>query len=137
MTTCYMLDTDTCIEVIKSKNPAIRTQFNRFRPSVIAISAITLGELRFGAETSSQRDWAIAALAKLETKVRVAPLPAAAGAHYGQIRAKLEKAGHMIAENDLWLAAHARAEGWIFVTPNPNDFTLVGGLQIENWCELV
>jgi tRNA(fMet)-specific endonuclease VapC len=93
--------------------------------------------LRFGAETSSQRDWAMTALSKLETKVRVAPLPVVAGAHYGQIRAKLENAGHMIGENDLFLAAHARAQGCIFVTPNSSVFTLIDGLQIENRCELV
>lgn len=134
MSTGYLLDTDTCIEIIKSKNPEIRTRFNRVPSSAIAISAITLGELRFGAETSSARDWALTALSKLESKVRIAALPPAAGAHYGQIRASLEKSGYIFGDNDLWLAAHARADGWIFITPNLSNFELIEGLQIENWC---
>ena len=52
MSTGYLLDTDTCIEIIKSKNPEIRTRFNCVPSSAIAISAITLGELRFGVENN-------------------------------------------------------------------------------------
>jgi tRNA(fMet)-specific endonuclease VapC len=62
-------------------------------------------------------------------------LPEAAGEHYGQIRAVLQKGGVIIGNNDLWLAAHARAEGWILVTNNTREFSRVPGLQLENWAE--
>jgi len=39
----------------------------------------------------------------------------------------------MIGNNDLWLAAHARAEGWVLVTNNEREFVRVEGLQVENW----
>jgi tRNA(fMet)-specific endonuclease VapC len=63
------------------------------------------------------------------------PLPEEAGEHYGQIRAALQRAGTIIGNNDLWLAAHARAEGWILVTNNTREFARVPGLQVENWAE--
>jgi tRNA(fMet)-specific endonuclease VapC len=62
-------------------------------------------------------------------------LPEAAGEHYGQIRAVLQRGGAIIGNNGLWLAAHARSEGWILVTNNTREFTRVPGLQLENWAE--
>jgi tRNA(fMet)-specific endonuclease VapC len=45
----------------------------------------------------------------------------------------LQRNGQIIGNNDLWLAAHARAEGWILVTNNEWEFTRVDGLKVENW----
>lgn len=99
------------------------------------MSVITLGELRFGAEKSRSRDQAMATIRDLEVLVPPRALPEAAGEHYGQIRAGLQKAGTPIANNDLWLAAHARAEGWILVTNNTREFARVPGLEVENWAQ--
>ncbi|WP_350308565.1 PIN domain-containing protein [Methylomonas methanica] len=60
-------------------------------------------------------------------------LPESVGEHYGQMRSALQKIGQPIGNNDLWLAAHARAEGWILVTNNEREFLRVSGLQVENW----
>ena len=57
----------------------------------------------------------------------------AAGRHYGEIRSALERAGQTIGNNDLWIAAHARAEGWVLVTNNEREFRRVDGLAVENW----
>jgi tRNA(fMet)-specific endonuclease VapC len=35
--------------------------------------------------------------------------------------------------NNLWLAAHARANNWVMVTNNEKEFLRVDGLQVENW----
>jgi tRNA(fMet)-specific endonuclease VapC len=99
------------------------------------MSVITLGELRFGAEKSQSRERALASINQLEAVIQVAPLPEAAGEHYGQIRAALQSSGQIIGNNDLWLAAHARSEGWILVTNNEREFVRVEGLQVENWAE--
>ena len=57
----------------------------------------------------------------------------AVGQHYGQIRSTLERAGQPIGNSDLWIAAHARAEGWVLVTNNEREFLRVDGLMVENW----
>jgi tRNA(fMet)-specific endonuclease VapC len=61
------------------------------------------------------------------------PLPASAGEAYGIIRAALERAGQTIGNNDLWIAAHARAAGLTLVTNNQREFKRVPGLTVENW----
>jgi len=62
-------------------------------------------------------------------------LPAAAAAHYGEIRAALQKKGAMIGPNDLWIAAHARAAALVLVSNNEREFRRVPGLKVENWAK--
>ncbi|EQD66771.1 PilT protein domain protein [mine drainage metagenome] len=38
-----------------------------------------------------------------------------------------------IGNNDLWIAAHAKAAGLIVVTNNEREFRRVPGLQVRNW----
>lgn len=133
MSVRYLLDTDICIYITKHNPPAVRERFARHAASELAMSTITFGELRFGAEKSQRRKQAITALQHLEGLLQVAALPPSAGEHYGQIRAALEKSGRLIGNNDLWIAAHARAEGWIVVTNNEREFKRVPGLKVENW----
>ena len=129
----YLLDTNICIYIAKHNPPAVRERFSRHTADELVMSVVTLGELRFGAEKSQSRERALAVIARLEAAMKIAPLTEVAGEHYGQIRASLQERGEMIGNNDLWLAAHAKAEGWILVTNNEREFARVEGLQVENW----
>ncbi|HJS03515.1 MAG TPA: PIN domain-containing protein [Variovorax sp.] len=66
-------------------------------------------------------------------RARFEQLTEAAAQHYGQIRSALERKGRPIGNNDLWIAAHACAEGWVLVTNNEREFSRVEGLEVENW----
>lgn len=54
---------------------------------------------------------------------------------YAGVRGALERAGTPIGPNDLWIAAHALAEGRIVVTGNVREFECVEGLGVEDWRE--
>ena len=56
-----------------------------------------------------------------------------AAAHYGDIRAVLERKGTPIGVNDLHIAGHVRSEGLTLVTNNFKEFERVAGLRLENW----
>lgn len=99
------------------------------------MSVITLGELRHGAEKSNSPKKAFAAIEQLTNAIQVMPVDVAVAQQYAKIRAKLEQAGQTIGNNDLWIAAHAKAEGWILVTNNEHEFKRVAGLKIENWAK--
>ena len=129
----YLLNTNFCIYIAKHNPPAVRARFEQLRADELAMSVITLGELRHGAEKSQARAKALAALKQLQSAIQVMPLTHAAGEHYGQIRGALERTGQPIGNNDLWIAAHARAEGWVLVTNNEREFRRVEGLAVENW----
>jgi len=129
----YLLDTNICIYIAKHNPPAVRERFECHAASELAMSVVTLGELRHGAEKSQLREKALATIAKLATRIQVVPLTVVTGEHYGQIRAALEAGGQPIGNNDLWIAAHARAERWILVTNNEREFMRVEELAVENW----
>lgn len=130
----YLLDTNICIYIAKYNPPVVRERFGRHSISELMMSVVTLGELRFGAEKSQSRERALAVVNQLGMLMQIAPLTETVGEHYGQIRASLQRIGQPIGNNDLWLAAHARAEAWILVTNNEREFVRVDGLQVENWC---
>ncbi|MGE5331564.1 MAG: type II toxin-antitoxin system tRNA(fMet)-specific endonuclease VapC [Nitrospirota bacterium] len=129
----YLLDTNICIYIAKGQPVAVRERLARHALQELALSVITVGELRFGAEKSQARERALSTIEQLVQMIPPDPLPQAAAEHYGDIRATLQKLGLPIGNNDLWLAAHARAEDWILVTNNTREFTRVPGLQVENW----
>ncbi len=131
----YLLDTDICIYIAKHHPPALRHRFERAEPGQLAMSVITYGELRSGAEKSQWRDKALATLNVLTDAITILALPEAAGMHYGTIRAALEKAGTPIGGNDLWISAHALAEDLILVTNNGREFKRIKGLTVENWAK--
>ena len=97
------------------------------------MSVVTFGELRHGAEKSQARDRALATLRALAKTISVLALPAEAGAHYGQIRAALERAGQPIGNNDLWIAAHARAADLTLISNNRREFARIEALCVEDW----
>jgi tRNA(fMet)-specific endonuclease VapC len=129
----YLLDTNICIYIAKHNPATVRARFEQLSADVLAMSVITLGELQHGAEKSQARSRALAALQQLQRVIQVEPLTEAVGQHYGQIRSALERKGQPIGNNDLWIAAHARAEGWVLVTNNEREFDRVDDLTVENW----
>jgi tRNA(fMet)-specific endonuclease VapC len=133
MSNRYMLDTNICIYIIKNNPLSVRKKFETLHPSQLVLSMITLAELRYGAEKSQARDKALAKIHQLTTVIDIAELSETVAEHYADIRAELDRQGKPIGNNDLWLAAHARAMGWILVTNNTKEFERVADLLIENW----
>jgi tRNA(fMet)-specific endonuclease VapC len=99
----------------------------------MVMSAITLGELHFGASKSHHRASALAQIEIALQGIQVVDLGQDVAQAYGEIRAELQKQGALINGNDLWIASHAVALGVTVVTNNEREFRRVTGLTVENW----
>jgi len=99
----------------------------------MCISAVTLGELIYGAERSSQPERNLADIEGLIARLEVVPFEKHASEHFGQLRAELYRIGQPIGPYDMMIAGHARAMGLILVTNNVKEFERVAGLRFENW----
>ena len=128
----YMLDTNICIYVIKSRPVELREQFNRLTEQ-ICISTITLAELYYGVEKSARCAQNLQAVEEFVARLEALPFSVEAAAHYGQVRAELERAGRLAGSHDMLIGAHARSAGLIVVTNNLRGFERIPGLRIENW----
>ena len=129
----YLLDTNICIHIQRNKPEGVLRRFQALRTGEAALSVITFGELLYGAAKSKQSATAVERLKQLTSLLPVLPIPAAAAEWYGAIRAELEGSAQMIANNDLWIAAHAKAESLTLVTNNEREFRRVRGLKVQNW----
>jgi len=127
----YMLDTDTCSYVLKTKSAKLAKRF-KVEAGKIAISEIVLAELRFGAENHQNRTVQIHDLID-DFIVRLEIISWAASVHYGKLRATLQSSGTLIGNMDTLIAAQALSQNSILVTNNTKHFGRVPGLKIENW----
>jgi tRNA(fMet)-specific endonuclease VapC len=128
----YMLDTNICIYVMKTYPPELRDRFNALAEQ-LCISSITLGELHYGAQKSARQAENLTAIAHFVARLEVLPFGDRAAAHYGQVRAELERAGTPCGTHDMQIGAHARSEGLTVVTNNMREFARMPGLRAENW----
>jgi tRNA(fMet)-specific endonuclease VapC len=131
----FLLDTNICIYIRRRRPPAVLARFQQLQPGEAVLSVITYGELVYGVEKSRLRDQATVQLAELAGLLPVMALPLRAGEFYGSIRASLEAAGDMVGNNNLWIAAHAKAAGLILVTSNEREFRRIPGLEMQNWAD--
>jgi tRNA(fMet)-specific endonuclease VapC len=128
----YMLDTNICIHVMKNHPAPLKERFSRLAEQ-LCISSITLAELHYGAEKSARRLDNLQAIEHFTARLEVLAFSPKAAAHYGQVRAALERLGRPSGSNDMLIAAHARSEGMIIVTNNEREFVHIDGLHVENW----
>ncbi len=130
----YMLDTNIVIYTIKKRPEQVRRIFKQHKGQM-CISAITLGELVFGAEHSKQVERNLADIEGMVARLEVLPFNGKAAYHFGRIRAELYRTGQPIGPYDMMIAGHARSSGLILVTNNVKEFARVPGLLLENWTE--
>ena len=128
----YMLDTNILIYTIKNRPKKVREAF-KVHSEYLSMSAVTLGELIYGAEKSTQSARNLADVEALAARLEVAPFDSEAAIHFGQVRAELAASGKIIGPYDLMIAGHARSRGLILVTNNMREFKRVPGLRVENW----
>lgn len=128
----YMLDTDICIYIIKRRPPELRERFDRLAEE-LSISTITLAELYYGAEKSSQQTANRRVVADFASRLEVLQFSIDAAIHYGQVRAELERTGRPCGPHDMMIGAHARSEGLTLVTNNVREFGRMPGVHVENW----
>jgi tRNA(fMet)-specific endonuclease VapC len=73
---------------------------------------------------------------QLEVALRgleILPFETPADAIYGELRARLERAGQPIGGNDLLIAAQSIALGCTLVTDSEREFARIAELPLANW----
>jgi tRNA(fMet)-specific endonuclease VapC len=129
----FMLDTDSCIALIKRKPAKMLDKLTSHAPGDVGLSAVTLAELRFGVAKSAQKDANARALDEFLLPLEIADFDETAAGVYGEVRAALEKAGTPIGPLDTQIGAHALSLGAVLVTHNTREFRRIPGLTVEDW----
>jgi tRNA(fMet)-specific endonuclease VapC len=129
----FMLDTDTCIALIKRKPAKILRRLTSLEAGEAGVSAVTLAELRFGVAKSAERERNSQALDEFLLPLEVADFDEAAAGSYGAVRSSLESSGTPIGPLDTLIGAHALSLDAALVTHNAREFRRIPGLAVEDW----
>src|SRR5262245_30745237 len=129
----YLLDTNVCVAYLRGKNALVLQRFGLHPPTDLVLCSVVVGELRFGAEGSSDPTKEHAKVDGFVSQFVSLPFDDAATRIYGQIRHNLESAGLAIGSNDYLIAAIALVHNLILVTHNTAEFSRVQGLTLEDW----
>ena len=129
----WMLDTDTCIALIKRKPPNLIKRLQAKAVGDIGISSITLAELRFGVANSSHQEQNRTALDQFLLPLDIVAFDELAADCYGNVRAELEVRGTPIGPLDTLIAGHALSLNVVLVTHNVAEFKRVKGLRLDDW----
>lgn len=129
----YLLDTNACIQHLKSPNSLITRKLATLFPTDIAVCSVTKAELFYGAMRSSNPTEALRGQQEFLGLFVSLPFDDQAGLIQGRIRAQLAAAGTPIGPYDLQIAAIALAHSLMLVTHNVREFSRVQGLTLEDW----
>lgn len=129
----YLFDTDAISEVLKRRPAAAYLRWLNTVPRVDQFtSAVVVGELYKGAFRSSDPARHLENIEKrVLPSVSALPYDVATARVYGEVRARLEAAGKILADADLQIAATALHHDLELVTGNLRHFKRVPGLRVN------
>jgi tRNA(fMet)-specific endonuclease VapC len=129
-------DTNAVIVALNDRTSVLRSRIDAVVAAgeSLALSAIVLYELRYGAAKSTNRARNIRRIDDfLAGPFLVLQVDADDACEAGDIRAALEAAGTPIGPYDVLIAAQARRRNALLVTANVREFARVPGLTWEDW----
>lgn len=129
----YLLDTNICIYALKRRPAEVLERLRAVGRTAVALSVITVLELRHGAHKSQHPEIAHSKLDLFLSPIRILPFDQQAAAEAAALRAHLDLHGQPIGDLDSLIAGHALSLDLILVTNNLREFDRVPGLQAESW----
>jgi len=129
----YVLDTDTCIYFLNGNYPSIGDEIASRSLEDLAITAISVAELYFGAYHSARKTKNIDVLDKLFEKIQILPFDNRSAKHFGELKETLHREGKMLGPYDLLIASIVHSQRHTLVTHNVKEFSLVKGLLMVDW----
>lgn len=118
---------DTSLFIAQEQGRELRAR----PPERIAVSVVTIAELRWGVLSATETDIAARRLDTLLRVQRLDPLPIDedVAAEWASLRVGLRRLGRRMPRNDAWIAATARAWRMPVVTQD-HDYDDIPGLEV-------
>lgn len=129
----YLLDTNVCIEILRGRNPALKTRLATKSLNDLVLCSVVWAELQCGARLAQNPQQELAKLLDAFGDWPRRAFDDSAAEAYGEIRAHLQRTGRLIGGNDLLIAAIAQTNDLTLVTHNTGEFTRVPNLPVEDW----
>jgi tRNA(fMet)-specific endonuclease VapC len=127
----FLLDTNIIIAYLKG-NHAIKDKIIS-NIEEIAVSALVIAELNYGAKSSQYREKNLEKLSRFIDIIQIIPFDLSCAIKFGDIKSRLRAIGKPTGEVDALIAATAMTHDAILITNNLRHFENIEGLKTENW----
>lgn len=127
----YLLDTNICVYFLNGKFN-LDQKIDKAGFENCCVSEITIAELKYGVEKSTQKERNRKTLETFQDKFDVIPIFPALDI-YAKEKSRLKTKGKILDDFDLLIGATAIYNNLILVTRNVSDFDRLSGIQIEDW----
>ena len=131
----FLLDTNILSAWMKG-DPSTLERLRRAAREDISIPQPVLAELAYGIERlprSKRREKLAGRLHAIRSEVKRSAWTDEVSAHFGVIKATLERRGERIEDFDAAIAAHALSIDAVLVTANVRHMERIPGLRLEDW----
>jgi tRNA(fMet)-specific endonuclease VapC len=128
----FLLDTNILSDLVRHPRGRVADRIAKIGQQHVCTSIIVAAEMRYGAARKNSSRLTAQLEAVLDA-IDVLALESPVDNVYGELRARLERAGQSIGANDLLIAAQALALGHTVVTNNEREFSRIDNLRVGNW----
>jgi predicted nucleic acid-binding protein len=128
----YLLDTDTCVFALRGSE-SVRDRLSAVDSEAVAISVLTLAELRYGAGCSARPEANHQVVDDFANGVIILGLGDGIARLFGEFKVQLRRRGALIDDFDLLIAATAHHYRLTLITHNLDHFRRLPELQLEDW----
>lgn len=129
----WILDTDTCIYLLREQLPELADRMRNIDPVDLGVTSITVAELAYGALHSSRPDSNLARVNQFLAPLSVLDFDTASALQFARIKQHLVTNGQQIGLMDMLIASIAITDRATLVTNNQREFNRVPELRTENW----
>ena len=127
----YLLDTDTCVAILRGNGQVISRRRAVYQP--VVTTEITASELFFGAAKSNDPTGNRQVVLDFLRTLQVLPISLVGAQFFGGFKAQLQRSGTPIPDADLWIASISCALKATVVTGNTKHLGRVPGIKCEDW----
>lgn len=135
----YLLDTCVISELRKEVSQSVRDWFDSVDQDLFFISVVTIAELLDGIERlplsrrkTDLENWFFGEVYS-RFKNRILAIDDHVAKEWAYLNASLQRKGHHVGVQDLYIAATAKAHGFAIVTRNVKDFQYTKIAVINPW----
>jgi predicted nucleic acid-binding protein len=114
--TTHLLDSDWTIDYFFNKNNAVERLAPLIDARQLATSIIVFGEIHEGFVGDPQAETKIRRYDELLARVPILGIDEETALIYAELRSSLRKAGQLMSDNDLWIAATALRHGLTLIS---------------------
>lgn len=129
----FLPDTNACITLLRRRDQRLIARWKSVKVTDIVLCSITVYELRYGAQRSSDPSGEQAKLDLFLGPFMSLSFDDQCARRCAELRADLEAKGNVIGPHDLQIAAIALQHRLTLVTHNSREFGRIAGLKLEDW----